>query len=154
MKHNEMQIFNLATAYKNSYVLLFGIANTNFDSGEMTRKGLALCNIPATTMAAFSGELYIKGMLQACAIRSEKEHNLFRLFIKLPTNIQDKIRNETSAKYIQIAHEELKFEEVLKDSAELFVKCRYCYEFGVSFNPIFIRCFLDALFETAQIIIK
>lgn len=153
MKNQEIAMFNLANAYKNSYNIISNLANAKLPVQGNIAQAQALCNIPATTLAAFSCELFMKSMLYTEDANVIKLHDLSKLFKKLKPEAQKQIQENTCLKYEALLNQQIDFYKELDVCANLFVTSRYCYEQGVSVNMIFVGCILQALFEYANTVI-
>lgn len=153
MKKQEIEMFNLANAYKNSYNIISDFANVKFPIQGRIDQAKLLCNIPAATLAAFSCELFMKSMLYAEDTSVIRLHDLSELFKKLQSEAQRQIRENTCSKYDALSNKQIDFYKELDVCANLFITSRYCYEHGVRVNMIFVRCFLQALFEYANTVI-
>lgn len=138
MQNQDVVMLNFANSYKQAYEILIGTCNS-VKSNE-----LMLLYVPATTIAAFACELYMKVIILKERGQLEKGHYLDKLFVKLPANAQNNIKLITSQLYKSRSQEELDFDKCLADNAKLFIECRYCYESGVQANTLFVDSFLNA----------
>lgn len=80
----------MANAYKNSYNIISDFANVKFPIQGSIDQAKMLCNIPATTLAAFSCELFMKSMLYAENTSVIRLHDLSELFKNCNLKRKDK----------------------------------------------------------------
>ncbi|MEZ7170765.1 hypothetical protein [Sporosarcina sp. OR05] len=78
------------------------------------------------TNISFACELYLKHLLLAHNIDCRREHNLYKLFKKLPEETQEHLKNKHPCGNILIEN----FELELDDVGQAFMIFRYMYERG------------------------
>lgn len=94
------------------------------------------------TNVSFACELYLKCLLLMQKIDCRKEHNLYKLFKKLPEEIQNEIKEAhpygNTTKNC--------FEQEIDDLGQAFVVFRYMYEKGnMAYNAQFLLELIDIL---------
>jgi len=89
--------------------------------------------IPAIVNYAFSCEVYMKALLMKPGEGANKGHNLLKLFDSLPSEIQVEIQKTVDCS-------KFPFRRMLENSSDLFVECRYIYEYkSLNINLKFLQ---------------
>lgn len=94
------------------------------------------------TNVSFACELYLKYLLLANNIDCRREHNLYRLFKRLPEKMQEDLKNKHPCGNILKDN----FELELDDVGQAFMIFRYMYERGnMAYNFLFLMELLSTL---------
>ena len=98
---------------------------------------------------AFSVELYIKDLHLAIVRKVPRGHNIFKLFKKLPEQVQQEVSAHPSiANY---GWSSSQFEKEIRDISDGFEKWRYSHEVTtVRYNIYFALVFIEAIKFTAS----
>lgn len=96
------------------------------------------------TNVAFACELYLKCLLFEQKIDCRKEHDLYKLYIKLPEKLQKQLKERHPCRNIQRSD----FELELKEVGKAFTVFRYMYErTDMAWNAQFLIELLDTLHQ-------
>lgn len=138
MENQDIVMMNMANSYKNAYEILIKTSGAN--------DRMALLILPATTIAAFACELYLKSIILKETGKLEKGHALDKLFYKTSHTAQYNIKMITTKLFeIRSKQNLASFDKCLKKNSSLFVQCRYCYESGVHADTLFLDSMLKAI---------
>ncbi|OAB40868.1 hypothetical protein PMSD_00830 [Paenibacillus macquariensis subsp. defensor] len=99
------------------------------------------------TNVSFACELYLKYLLLIQSIDCRKEHNLYKLFKKLPEKIKEELKKKHPCGNISIDKFELELDEI----GQAFMIFRYMYERG---NMVYNFQFLMELLFTLHSLIN
>lgn len=109
--------------------------------------GIQVLLPPYLVNLSFSCEVFIKILLKIYDVECKKEHNIEKLFCKLPTQMQRQITNYLN-KYEN-------FEIELKNIGDIFTKMRYYHEKGeLLYNMGFLNSLTDILKNECELICK
>lgn len=103
---------------------------------------------PIIVNGAFATELALKSILTENHMNYKKEHNLWALFMLLPTDLAIDVVNRSMS--ITAAYQELgKWVDEMILISEAFVDWRYCFENRTpAFDVAFFDSFVCAVYET------
>ncbi|MFF2795593.1 HEPN domain-containing protein [Lysinibacillus xylanilyticus] len=94
------------------------------------------------TNVSFACELYLKCLLLRQKIDCRKEHNIYKLFKKLPEEMQNEIKEAHPCGNIS----KNCFEQEIDDLGQAFIVFRYMYERGnMAYNVQFLLELIDTL---------
>lgn len=102
--------------------------------------------IPEIVNRAFSCEVFLKSLLVFLDVSFRKEHELKKLWLLLPAELQNKVEQELSSRYGFGGQDD--FEALLAKTSNAFADWRYIYEVhALSGFPGFLAAFSDSLRE-------
>ena len=166
MKHIRMQADDFFNAYlvleENNKLLIKRLNNASENPAKLeTIMGVNYTGVVDIVCLAFSIELYVKTLLNTLDIKIPREHNILKLFKKLPKKTQQEIFNHDSiiqnpfctqgdkfsAKRFTNEHNSYDgFIEQLNAISDGFEKWRYSYEkTTLKYETFFALAFIESL---------